>query len=782
MISSPRGLLAASAAAIALSGCVQEGGGSGSGSGTAPPAFDADLTVVSLAFDPLNVNAGSTILATDVVRNTGTETAPAFRVGVYLSQDDTVTTSDLLLGFRTVASLDPGDQSIGGGELTIPHGTAAGTYWLGAIADDADEIGEPDEGNNVTVAGDTLAVETPDLADLAVGSVSFAPLVVEAGDQIQVQDRVDNLGDAPATGFQVALYLSSDSTVTTADSLLAVRVVSSLDPGGSDLIDGSVTIPVSTPAGFYYVGAIADSGEVVHESDEGNNAAVASTTLNVGSPPLPDLVPTHVNFHPTAVDAGTEIQLSEGVLNQGLASAASFQVGVYLSADSVIDASDVLLGFRSVGGLDPGGTSAVVDQPLEIPPDTSAAVYWGGVVADDNELVPEGNESNNDLVASTTLVVSVPPLPNLRPKTIDFSPTVVNVDEGDLLHVSESVENVGTAAAGAFRVGVYLSTNSVVTPSDVLITSRMVTALGPGGSSGAAKDVALPGGLSDGSYFLGVIADDLDEQGEVGEGDNVLVADELLDVVSTPDPKPDLACKDCTYSGHIKAPGATFQVVTEVINEGTLSALPFHVGVYLSVDAEISPDDVLLGERYLLAGLASGFTNVASASVTIPSDQPEGIYYLGAYADNRFEVVELDEDDNAFTAVGTLEVKSPPPPAPELYVASSSHDGGTHSPGDTLTVSETVRNGGELAAGAFRVGYYLSNNATISLTDVLLGTRTLPSLDVGAEDFASTLLAIPPGTSPGDYWLGVIVDDQEAVTENDEQNNFHTVQPKITIQ
>ncbi len=771
-------------AALLLPSCSGSGQGDDDAQGgDDPPTHDADLGVKKVTFGPLDVDAGEPILVTDIVRNTGAKAVGAFRVGIYLSGDQHVDTSDLLLGFRTIPELKAGATDSGGGELTIPIQTETGTYWVGAIADDLEEVGEYDEGNNVTVATDSLEVSAAIYADLAPSDITFGPGTVKAGEPIQIADVIENRGQVGSGAFQVGLYLSNDANINTADILLGVRLITDLAPLNSNQGSGPVTVPSTTPGGLYYVGVIADDTDAVLEESEFNNAIAAGSPLEVIVPPLPDVLPTHVEFQPTTIDAGDPILVSEGVLNQGTLSTGTFQVGVYLSTDPIVDGGDVLLGYRTLASLAAGEGDEVLNLPLMVPPDTDPGDYWVCVWADDSELIPESIEKNNTLVAVSVLTVDVPNLPNLRPVSIDFTPNVVNVQEGDLLTISEEVENVGTDASASFRVGVYLSTNSVVTPSDLLIASRLVTALGPGASSGATTDVSLPTGLSDGSYFVGVIVDDLTEQAETNEGDNVLVAGDLLDVVSTPNPQPDLIMNECSYDGNKKEPGETFDVVTRVTNEGNLSANPFYVGIYLSTDSTINPSDVLLGQRSLLGGLSAGFSSVATTPVTIPQDQPEGIYYVGAYADNQFVIVESDEENNAITAAGSLEVEiPPPPPAAELYVKDASHDGGAHVPGGTITVDDVVCNEGNLTAGAFRVGYYLSVDEQITPSDVLLGTRVVASLGVGQDDPAGTLLTIPPGTVPGDYWVGIIVDDLYSVPENDEDDNDHMVDPKITIQ
>lgn len=70
----------------------------------------------------------------------------------------------------------------------------------------------------------------------------------------------------------------------------------------------------------------------------------------------------------------------------------------------------------------------------------------------------------------------------------------------------------------------------------------------------------------------------------------------------------------------------------------------------------------------------------------------------------------------------------------------------------------------------------------IDTTDTLLATRVITTLLQGQEDAAQTPVTIPAGTPPGTYWLGMIVDDLEAITENDEDDNTERVLPKVNIQ
>jgi hypothetical protein len=99
----------------------------------------------------------------------------------------------------------------------------------------------------------------------------------------------------------MGLYLSTDATCTTSDTLLGSRNVASLATGASSAANTSVTIPAGTALGAYRVCGIADDLLQVAESTETNNtnssvvnviSATPIITLKVnGLHPTPPVVP-----------------------------------------------------------------------------------------------------------------------------------------------------------------------------------------------------------------------------------------------------------------------------------------------------------------------------------------------------------------------------------------------------------------------------------------------------------------------------------------------------------
>ncbi len=108
-----------------------------------------DLIVQSID-GPDTGGAGGTISVTNTIKNQGNSaTSAAFYVKYYLSADATITSSDILLGQRSVAAgLAAGASSTNTTNLTIPATLAGGSYYVGAIADATNTVSESDENNN----------------------------------------------------------------------------------------------------------------------------------------------------------------------------------------------------------------------------------------------------------------------------------------------------------------------------------------------------------------------------------------------------------------------------------------------------------------------------------------------------------------------------------------------------------------------------------------------------------------------------------------------------------
>ena len=190
----------------------------------------------------------------------------------------------------------------------------------------------------------------------------------------------------------------------------------------------------------------------------------------------------------------------------------------------------------------------------------------------------------------------------------------------------------------------------------------------------------------------------------------------------------------------------------------------------------------MLTER-IVFNLAIDFGSASSFQTLVPDTLPVGNYWIGALADHNSVIAEHDEENNLLVSVGQLEIYVPPPPMPDLIVSSVSFTPDTIAASDVIQVSETIRNNGNLdASGVIRVGIYVSEDSEVTTDDTLLGTRIVSGLPFGQESGSTQDVVIPPGFVAGTYSVGVIVDDLEAVAEDDEENNSTVATQTLEVQ
>ncbi len=100
-----------------------------------------------------------------------------------------------------------------------------------------------------------------------------------------------------------------------------------------------------------------------------------------------------------------------------------------------------------------------------------------------------------------------------------FSPTMVRPGTTSF-HAWSDVRNVGTAASGGFYVSYYASSNTTISTSDFLIGSAYVPSIAAFNWADSDWTGTFPGGLGDGSYWVGWIIDRTGLVTEFDEGNN----------------------------------------------------------------------------------------------------------------------------------------------------------------------------------------------------------------------------------------------------------------------
>ena len=262
--------------------------------GAAVVAQAPDLSA-NLVSGPSSAQAGTAIAVTRNITNIGGTTGwnGSFTYDVRLSTNTTISATDPLV--TTVSSLATGTQTI---SVTIPSSIAVGTYFLGIIVNPVS--GEGNTSNNSIASTGTIQISAaaPDLNAVSISG----PAIIVPGQQLAVTRNITNVGGPiTAAAMVYEIRLSTDTTLTTADPLIATFNSSTLGV----LTTPNFTLPAGTALGTYYYGLVV--GTTTGETNAANNLVVSTATVLVtnGLPTLTQILP---NTGPTA--GGTTVTLT----------------------------------------------------------------------------------------------------------------------------------------------------------------------------------------------------------------------------------------------------------------------------------------------------------------------------------------------------------------------------------------------------------------------------------------------------------------------------------------
>jgi len=455
--------------------------------------------VVSAASASGTFGAGGQITIADTTKNQGGSDSGPSVTQFYLSTNTGLDASDTPLGSRSVAGLAAGATSAGSTTVTLPAGVGTGTFYLLSQVDSTNANAETVETNNVIA---TAVKVGPDLVISAVNGTTVAA----AGGTVSVTETTKNQGGGDASASTTRYFLSTNAALDASDTPLGSRPVPPLAPGATSSQTSTLTLPPGLATGSYYIVVEADADAVVPESAETNN--VSYMNVRVG----PDLVVSALSLAGTPTPGGA-VTVSDTTKNQGVGDAPASTTSYYLSTTVLLDASDLLLGTRSVGALAGNGGSQPGSATVTIPADTAPGSYFLLAVADGPSTVPETSETNN------VLAVSVRVGPDLVVSSLSKPASVTS---GTVVTLTDTTKNQGGPALNTSTTYLYFSTNTALDASDTLLGSRVVPALGAGASSSGAVAAAIPGGLSPGTYYIIVKVDGDNTVAESLEANNLM--------------------------------------------------------------------------------------------------------------------------------------------------------------------------------------------------------------------------------------------------------------------
>lgn len=248
------------------------------------------------------------------------------------------------------------------------------------------------------------------------------PSYAKAGEELKtnISVKIINLGKGTAKDFFVDLVLSSDISVPVKIAVYSPNYTEDvLLRGGREHVaelkglrsmalrlNGTNKIPDDTPTGYYYIAAVVDSANSVHETNEENNVALCKIYVKGKGEQekLPDLVALKAWIKPPSPVVGQKVYLGCDFMNGGADLKGTWKLSYIVNGKEV---------YSQKHGDIPSGAKR---NPAGwfIPRHPGGYVY--SCVLDSGSQIAESNEGNNK--AATKFEVSLPPIKPIKPRPI----------------------------------------------------------------------------------------------------------------------------------------------------------------------------------------------------------------------------------------------------------------------------------------------------------------------------------------------------------------------------
>ncbi|MDB5349218.1 MAG: hypothetical protein JWN86_465, partial [Planctomycetota bacterium] len=721
-----------------------------------------DLVVSSLSTPGIGVLGGQVTVTWTVTNQGSQNSAGIWQDNVYVSDSPTFDSSATFVSTFYRPDFDTplaaGSSYAQTQTLTVPASSATGSRFLIIVADANSSLVETDETNNSRSASIAI-VKT---VDLTITSAT-APAAVILGDSVPISFTVKNVGVSTLTGSWFdRIYLSNDPVLDIyTDQVVATIPTTNpttLAADGSYTVARNITI-AATATGNRWLLFVTDAGSGVSEINESNNLVAIPVLLAA-----PDLIVSAATA-PVNASIGTSIAFSYTVKNQGAVDAPRIQSdAVYVSDFPTLDYRATLL--TNTGGLPVSrlvaGGSYSVSSNVTLPPSTKTDARYLLFAADNTNLQPETDETNN--VFAVPIQIQAP---DLVVASISLPPTA---QEAATIDVSWTISNLGDGLATGPWTDTLLLSDDATAGNDTLLKTVVVQAtLAPGQSTTVTTSITLPKGVT-GDRHLVVRADDRADVAENDETNNILVSGATVAIGLQPAPNLQVTLVSAPVSGR---PGQTIAVSWTVKNSGAVDAAGSWTDRIV-----LSPLGTVLASVTHNGGLAVGAHYDATTQVTLPV-VADGTYQIVIQTDADGVVAEgSKENDNQGAADPPLLVGHPDLVPSILTIPA------TAAAGSTIGVDWSVANNGMLPAdGSWIDQVILSTESNLhSGARFLLGQQTHAGPLASGDSYKFHLDVKIPNDASGPRFILIYSDATLQVNEAGAEDNNLVAAPVLAQQ
>ena len=569
------------------------------------------------------------------------------------------------------------------------------------------------------------AIQAPpeeDLPDLEIteSGISFNPTAPFTGNKVKVSTTIYNKGDADAENVIVELF-NRDPRIDGV-SLCPIQTIAMVPAGGS----GQVTFEFEATGmvGPQQIVVFVDRENVIRETTKVNNAA--AKILSVGGAPDLAITAESITFSKAAPQAFENVSITVTVKNVGNEVAENIPVR-FLDGDTelmTLNLSGVNAGSSNKAILTTNFTEGSHEIKIQVDPD--------------HFISRETNRTNNN--ASKTLTVSALPVSpaDLAVESITIKPNAVV--EGAEASVIITLSNRGGTAIEA--------------PFDVKVSNgdtELLTFSVPSLASGQKAIQPIVTNFAAGTHTLTVWADSGNVVVEDDKNNNTKSATVTVRGVSTPVTEADLVAVSLVPDKDSVSIGDKIVLTATVKNSGMTEAKNIAIRLY--------DNDQIVGGDMTVPSL----TEQQSAAMQIETNFTEaGIHNLKIVVDPENKVEESSKANNqAVSAVTVAETQRP-----DFQITALAFSKNNPLPGEEVTITATVKNGGNAAAPASKL--LLTINNPFIDGALLIAEVDVPAIEAGAAAEATAKTQF----NSGSFEVYAYADSEQAIEELNEDNNL----------
>ena len=625
--------------------------------------------------------------------------------------------------------------------------------------------------------------------DLIVQDITLSPIEPAIDDTVSITVTVKNQGDASAGSNYVTCYVDNN--------ILQTQSIGVINAG----LMATVTFTWQATQGTHIIRAIADSSDIISETDETNNANTYSlTTL------APDLIIQSITWSPTNPSVGDSLIFSIVIKNQGNIKSRYTNVNLYIDGNS--------RGIQDVAEINPGASLTKNYNWTAL-----SGQHALRAVADETNNNKESNETNNDLIVTFATGLS-----DLAFQNVVWSPQ--NPSKLDAVSCNVTVINYGQSRADSWHLAYFLDgtlksttqgsplesgastnitiswqtmldqhdirivldyynsvteadeTNNEYTVSittllpDLIVSEVTWLPVNPGagdnitftvkiknqGSGRAASSRAVSYINNRFISYMNIPEINADTEATatfnwVATGGTHMMEiiadyDRLLNENNTDNNNtyiyitiapPDLIISNINWIPENPTIDETVTFIITVKNQGGGRALNFHVACFM--------DDILLTSE-LIAQLDAG----ASVNMTCNWKVLNGRHTFKAIANYNNYIIESDKTNNENSILFA-------PKLPDLIITSVIWSPPDMPAGNNVIFNINIENQGLISAAPSRIAFYVDG--------AVAGYKDIGQLEVGAATIAQFTWA----ASDGSHTINIILDSGNQIVEIDENNN-----------